>query len=136
MERVIDVILVERLLDNLPYDELVGYYEYTDEDIAEASYYIDHTDPDTLLELMEELDAKLGRLQRTCKEKKIPVAIVFEGLGAAGKADLGRAGAQQQHQRGDAAQHFRIGYLGGRFPNLPRAGIGQKDQRQQEGQKF
>ena len=58
MERVIDVILVERLLDNLPYDELVGYYEYTDEDIAEASYYIDHTDPDTLLELMEELDAQ------------------------------------------------------------------------------
>ena len=38
--------------------------------------------------LMEELDAKLGRLQRTCKEKKIPVAIVFEGLGAAGKGTM------------------------------------------------
>ncbi len=38
--------------------------------------------------LMEELDAKLGRLQRICKEKKIPVAIVFEGLGAAGKGTM------------------------------------------------
>ena len=55
MKYVVDVILVERLLDNLPYEELVGYYEYTDEDIAEASYYIDHTAPDVLIELMEEL---------------------------------------------------------------------------------
>jgi len=58
MERVIDVILVELLLNNLPYDELIGYYEYTHEDIAKASYYIDHTDPDTLIELMEELAAE------------------------------------------------------------------------------
>ena len=55
MKYVVDVILVERLLDNLPYEELVGYYEYTDADIAEASYYIDHTAPDVLIELMEEL---------------------------------------------------------------------------------
>ena len=58
MKYVVDVILVERLLDNLPYEELVGYYEYTDEDIAEASYYIDHTAPDDLIELMEELAAQ------------------------------------------------------------------------------
>ena len=55
MKCVVDAILVERLLDNLPYEELVGYYEYTDADIAEASYYIDHTAPDVLIELMEEL---------------------------------------------------------------------------------
>lgn len=58
MKYVVDVILVERLLDNLPYEELVGYYEYTDADIAEASYYIDHTAPDVLIELMEELEAQ------------------------------------------------------------------------------
>lgn len=58
MKYVVDAILVERLLDNLPYEELVGYYEYTDEDIAEASYYIDHTAPDDLIELMEELAAQ------------------------------------------------------------------------------
>ena len=55
MKYVVDAILVERLLDNLPYEELVGYYEYTHEEIAEASYYIDHTAPDVLIELMEEL---------------------------------------------------------------------------------
>ena len=58
MKYVVDVILVERLLDNLPYEELVGYYEYTDADIAEASYYIDHAAPDDLIELMEELAAQ------------------------------------------------------------------------------
>ena len=58
MKYVVDVILVERLLDNLPYEELVGYYEYTHEEIAEASYYIDHTAPDVLIELMEELEAQ------------------------------------------------------------------------------
>ena len=58
MKYVVDVILVERLLDNLPYEELVGYYEYTHEEIAEASYYIDHTAPDDLIELMEELAAQ------------------------------------------------------------------------------
>ena len=58
MKYVVDVIVVERLLDNLPYEELVGYYEYTHEEIAEASYYIDHTAPDDLIELMEELAAQ------------------------------------------------------------------------------
>ena len=58
MKYVVDVILVERLLDNLPYEELVGYYEYTHEEIAEASYYIDHTAPDVLIELMEEWAAQ------------------------------------------------------------------------------
>ena len=58
MKYVVDVILVERLQDNLPYEELVGYYEYTHEEIAEASYYIDHTAPDDLIELMEELAAQ------------------------------------------------------------------------------
>ena len=58
MKYVVDVILVERLLDNIPYEELVGYYEYTHEEIAEASYYIDHTAPDDLIDLMEELAAQ------------------------------------------------------------------------------
>ncbi len=34
---------------------------------------------------MEEMEAKLGVLQRDCKEAKIPVMILFEGMGAAGK---------------------------------------------------
>lgn len=38
--------------------------------------------------LMRELDAKLGRLQRLCKEKGIPVIITFEGFGAAGKGTM------------------------------------------------
>lgn len=58
MKMVVDVILVERLLDNLPHEELAGYYEYTDEDIAEASRYIDQTSPDSLIELMDELAAQ------------------------------------------------------------------------------
>ena len=38
--------------------------------------------------LMRELDAKLGRLQRVCKEKRIPVIIAVEGFGAAGKGTM------------------------------------------------
>ena len=34
---------------------------------------------------MDELEPELARLQRTCKEKKLPVMIIFEGFGAAGK---------------------------------------------------
>lgn len=34
---------------------------------------------------MEGLEAELSRLQRTLREKKIPVIIVFEGFDAAGK---------------------------------------------------
>lgn len=36
-------------------------------------------------EKMQELVIRLGELQRACKEKKIPIMIVFEGLDAAGK---------------------------------------------------
>ena len=35
--------------------------------------------------IMEEADAKLGRLQRACKEKGIPILILFDGYGAAGR---------------------------------------------------
>ena len=38
--------------------------------------------------VMEELDAKLARLQRAAKERGIPVIIVVEGFGAAGKGTL------------------------------------------------
>ena len=34
---------------------------------------------------MDSLSVKLGILQRECKNLKIPVIIVFEGFGAAGK---------------------------------------------------
>lgn len=36
-------------------------------------------------EKMPKLEVKLGRLQRICTERQIPVMIVFEGYGAAGK---------------------------------------------------
>lgn len=39
-------------------------------------------------EQMEVLQPKLAYLQRACKECKIPVIIVYEGLGAAGKGTL------------------------------------------------
>lgn len=35
--------------------------------------------------ILEEASEKLGRLQRECKKEGIPVLIVFEGMGAAGK---------------------------------------------------
>ena len=34
---------------------------------------------------LKEMEAELSRLQRECKERGLPVMIVFEGLGAAGK---------------------------------------------------
>ncbi len=34
---------------------------------------------------MEKLEPKLGKLQRECREQKIPVMIAFEGYGASGK---------------------------------------------------
>ena len=58
MKAIVNETLVELLLDNLPYEELVGYYEYTDEDIAAAHYYINHTAPDDLIELMEAFKAQ------------------------------------------------------------------------------
>ena len=54
--------------------------------------------------LMEELDAKLGRLQRICKEKKIPVAIVFEGLGAAVRRSRGRDRPRRQGHQAEQAE--------------------------------
>lgn len=40
---------------------------------------------------METLIPEMSRLQRECKNKKIPVIIVFEGFGAAGKGyQIGR----------------------------------------------
>ena len=40
---------------------------------------------------MTELEERLGRLQRECKALGIPVLIVFEGFGAAGKGlQIGR----------------------------------------------
>ena len=38
-------------------------------------------------EKMPQLESKLGRLQRECKALGIPVLIVFEGFGAAGKGE-------------------------------------------------
>ena len=35
--------------------------------------------------IMDEADAKLGRLQRACKDKGIPIIILFDGYGAAGR---------------------------------------------------
>ena len=40
---------------------------------------------ETCRQLSEELGARLGVLQRQCRAEKIPVMIVFEGFGAAGK---------------------------------------------------
>ena len=42
-------------------------------------------DKETYKALRSEMDVKLGELQRACKEEKIPVMIVFDGLGAGGK---------------------------------------------------
>ena len=42
-------------------------------------------DKKTYQEVSSRLDVQLGELQRACQAKKIPVLIVFEGLGAAGR---------------------------------------------------
>ena len=42
-------------------------------------------DKDVYKQVMDEAEEKLGLLQRACKEAGIPVVIVFEGMGAAGK---------------------------------------------------
>jgi len=42
-------------------------------------------DKDVYKQVMDEAEEKLGLLQRACKEAGIPVMIVFEGMGAAGK---------------------------------------------------
>ena len=42
-------------------------------------------DKKTYLRVMDEAEEKLGLLQRECKDAGIPVILVFEGMGAAGK---------------------------------------------------
>lgn len=42
-------------------------------------------DKEEYKEKMEHLESSLGKLQRQCKDLKIPVMIAFEGFGAAGK---------------------------------------------------
>ena len=42
-------------------------------------------DKENYKKLREEMDVKLGELQRACKAEKIPVVIVFDGFGAGGK---------------------------------------------------
>lgn len=42
-------------------------------------------DKKTYRRVMDEAEEKLGRLQRECKDAGIPVILVFEGMGAAGK---------------------------------------------------
>ena len=42
-------------------------------------------DKETYKAVRDQLGAKLGLLQRECKAAGIPVIIVFEGMGAAGK---------------------------------------------------
>ena len=39
-------------------------------------------------EKMDQLEVRFGELQRACKEKQIPVMVVFEGLDAAGKGTM------------------------------------------------
>ena len=39
-------------------------------------------DKENYKKLREEMDVKLGELQRACKAEKIPVVIVFDGFGA------------------------------------------------------
>ena len=42
-------------------------------------------------EKMSHLETRIGQLQRECKALKIPIMIVFEGFGAAGKGlQIGR----------------------------------------------
>ena len=42
-------------------------------------------DKETFKQVMETESGRLGILQRECKAAGIPVMIVFEGMGAAGK---------------------------------------------------
>mgnify|MGYP001130577075 CR=1 FL=1 len=47
-------------------------------------------DKENYKKLREEMDVKLGELQRACKAEKIPVVIVFDGFGAGGKGTQSR----------------------------------------------
>ena len=54
MKMVVDVILIELLLDDLLYNDLVRCYEFTDAEINAAGHYVSHTAPDDILEMLEE----------------------------------------------------------------------------------
>lgn len=56
---------------------------------------------------MERLEVRFGELQRECKEKKIPVMVVFEGLDASGKGTLINRMIQSLDPRG-----FKVFTLG------------------------
>ncbi|MCM1244904.1 MAG: polyphosphate:AMP phosphotransferase [Roseburia sp.] len=56
---------------------------------------------------MERLEVRFGELQRECKEKKIPVMVVFEGLDASGKGTLINRMIQSLDPRG-----FKVFILG------------------------
>ena len=45
-------------------------------------------DKKTYRRVMDEAEEKLGLLQRECKDAGIPVILVFEGMGAAGKGAM------------------------------------------------
>ncbi len=69
---------------------------------------------------LEEESAKLSVLQRQCKEAGIPVIIVFEGFGAAGKGTQILFIQVTRNQRMKGCIHF-YGVIGQRF--LQRAGL-------------
>ena len=68
-------------------------------------------------EKMPQLEARLGRLQRECKALGIPVLIVFEGFGAAGKGlQIGRLIQSMDPRRLRREEEWR---------SLTEAGIGE-----------
>lgn len=56
---------------------------------------------------MEKLEVRFGELQRACKEKNIPITVVFEGLDAAGKGTMINRMIQSLDPRG-----FKVFTLG------------------------
>jgi len=56
---------------------------------------------------MPQMEIELGRLQRECRELKIPVMIVFEGFGASGKGvQIGKLIQSMDHRM--IAETFHI----------------------------
>ncbi len=58
-------------------------------------------------EKMEKLEIRFGELQRACKERKIPIIVVFEGLDASGKGTMINRMIQSLDPRG-----FKVFTLG------------------------
>lgn len=50
----VDVDLVERLCQSVPYETLVDYYEYDDEEIENAFLYLHTTPPQAVYEMLLE----------------------------------------------------------------------------------